>query len=160
MKFTRLEQRVMRDEGFRGTSYKDTVDIWTVGYGSTRLFGVPVKETTICTTEQARAQLRADLYQAIIDCEKLFDTWETLDSIRQEILVNMCYNLGSVGLSNFRNMRSAIRHQEWKRAAEEMVDSKWYSQVGGRGQRLVAAMKSGKWIEDLNGRPAPERPEV
>lgn len=148
MKLDRLEQRVMRDEGFRSTAYQDTVGVWTLGYGSTRMFGVPVKELDTCTTQHARVQLRADLYESIIDCHKLFPNWDQLDDVRQEVLVNMRYNLGAAGLGNFRNMRSALTALNFKRAAEEMVDSKWYTQVGGRGQRLAAAMRTGQWIED------------
>lgn len=148
MNLARLEQRVMRDEGFRATAYQDTVGVWTLGYGSTRMFGVPIKELDRCTKGQARTQLRADLWEAILATGKLFPNLDELDSVRQEILVNMCYNLGERGLGKFVNLRSAVTAQNWKRAAEEMVDSKWYAQVKGRGQRLVAAMKSGTWMED------------
>lgn len=148
MKLDRLEQRVMRDEGFSAVAYLDTEGIWTVGYGTTRLFGRPVKEHDSVTPEQARIQLRADLYGAILDTQKLFSNLGALDDVRQEVLANMAYNLGLARLGEFRNLRSAITALEFRRAAEEMVDSKWYTQVGGRGQRLVAAMKTGQWMEE------------
>lgn len=149
MNLKRLEQRVMNDEGFRATAYLDTVGVWTVGYGSTTLFGRPVKEGDKVTPEQARLQLRADLYGAMICAADLFPRLNELNDVRQEVLVNMSYNLGPNRLAQFRNLRSAIDHLEYRRAAEEMVDSKWYTQVGGRGQRLVAAMKTGQWTENL-----------
>jgi lysozyme len=148
MDFARLEQRIMRDEGWSGVAYLDTVGVWTVGYGSTRILGVPVKEHDSITLKQGRTLLRDDIYQSLIDCQKLFDFFDELDPVRQEILVNMCYYLGVTGLSKFRNMRSALHARQFQRAAEEMVDSKWYTQVGGRGQRLVAAMKTGTWLDD------------
>lgn len=138
----------MKDEGYRGVAYLDTVQVWTVGYGSTRFFGSPVKEHDSVTPEQARIQLRADIFGAIIDTQKLFPRFNELDDVRQEVLVNMCYNLGPNRLAQFRNLRGAIEGLAFNRAAQEMVDSKWYQQVGGRGQRLVAAMKTGRWMEE------------
>jgi lysozyme len=152
MDLARLEQRIMRDEGYRPIAYQDTVHVWTLGYGSTRINGVPVKELDICTKQSARVQLRSDIYQSIIDCHKLFPNWVELGAVRQEVLVNMMYNLGFAGLKSFKSMRSAIQDKAWQRVAEEMVDSKWYSQVGGRGQRLVAAMKSNQWIKEGEAR--------
>ncbi len=32
--------------------------------------------------------------------------------------------------------------QNWERAADEMVDSRWYRQVGARAERLVESMRA------------------
>jgi len=145
MNLERLEKRLMKDEGYSRVAYLDTVGVWTIGFGSTRLFGQPVKEDDSVTEDVARIQLRADIYGAIIDAAQIFPRFNELDDVRQEVLINMSYNLGSHKLTQFKNLRSAVDALEFRRAAEEMVDSKWFTQVGGRGQRLVAAMKTGQW---------------
>lgn len=48
-------------EGLRLSAYLCPAGIWTIGYGSTRLGGKPVKAGDAITAEQAEAQLRADL---------------------------------------------------------------------------------------------------
>lgn len=144
MDLNRLEQQIMNDEGYAALAYQDTAGVWTLGYGSTRMYGIPVKELDICNVYQARTQMRADLYKCIMQTSTLFSNFNDLDSVRQEILVNMCYNLGRRGLSKFLKLREAIENNDFKLAAVEMVDSKWYKDVKTRGIRLVAAMKHGR----------------
>ena len=59
----------------------------------------------------------------------------------QQIIANMMFNLGRPRLSKFRGMKAGVDAKDWNRAAEEMVDSRWYAQVGRRAQRLVERMK-------------------
>ena len=39
-------------------------------------------------------------------------------------------------------MKSAVEESDWERAADEMVDSDWYKQVGDRAKDLVARMRN------------------
>jgi len=39
-------------------------------------------------------------------------------------------------------MRKAIEEKDWSRAADEMVDSRWYKQVTNRAERLVQRMRA------------------
>ena len=48
-------------------------------------------------------------------------------------------------LSRFRNMRAAVLRGDWSSAADEMVDSAWYGQVGRRSRDLVRRMRSVRW---------------
>jgi lysozyme len=54
----------------------------------------------------------------------------------------MMFNLGYSRMSKFKNFRSAIENRNWLKAADEMVDSKWYDQVTNRAKRLVARIKA------------------
>lgn len=74
--------------------------------------------------------------------------WHALGHVRQEIVANMSFNLGrrsdpdDGGLDSFVKFRAALLDEDWEEAADEMVDSDWYDQVGNRSVRLVAAMRS------------------
>ena len=37
---------------------------------------------------------------------------------------------------------SGVDERNWERAADEMVDSRWYAQVGPRAERLVDRMRN------------------
>ena len=39
-------------------------------------------------------------------------------------------------------MKKALLARDYKKAANEMIDSKWYGQVGDRSKRLVKMMRS------------------
>ncbi len=38
-------------------------------------------------------------------------------------------------------MKAGVDARNWQDAADEMVDSRWYRQVGARAERLVARMR-------------------
>lgn len=62
----------------------------------------------------------------------------------QRVLVNMAFNLGRNRLSKFKNMLKAVNEGNYLVAANEMIDSKWYSQVGRRSKELVDIMKDAR----------------
>lgn len=145
MRLVRLERRVSLDEGFRPEAYTDTLGYWTIGYGSRWILGEPVTQDTAPITESvARTLLRAGLWKAALDAQELFPRWSEFDHVRQEVLVNMAYNLGFRGLARFRKLRAAADELDTTSMAAEMVDSRWFDQVGGRAARLVLMMRSGR----------------
>ena len=48
----------------------------------------------------------------------------------------MCFNLGRPRLSNFKKFLAALEEGDYEKAAVEMMDSRWASQVGDRAVRL------------------------
>ena len=62
----------------------------------------------------------------------------------QRVLVNMAFNLGRNRLAKFKNMLRYVNEGNYLMAANEMIDSKWYRQVGRRSKELVDIMKEAK----------------
>ena len=144
MNFNRLETRVMNDEGFRARPYLDSVGVATIGYGSTRVLGEPVSmDWLTIEADVARQLLRGDLYQALVDAQAVFSRFDDLNDVRQEVIVNMTYNLGRRGLAGFKRMIKKSDDLDYVGMAFEMQDSKWFDQVGSRSIRLVLEMRSG-----------------
>jgi len=54
----------------------------------------------------------------------------------------MMFNMGRPRLSKFKNFSRALYEQDWKVAAEEGRDSKWYRQVTNRAERLMTRMEN------------------
>ena len=52
------------------------------------------------------------------------------------------FNLGRPRLSKFTGMKAGVDSRDWKKAADEMIDSAWYRQVPNRAGRLVTRMKA------------------
>ena len=59
----------------------------------------------------------------------------------QAVLIDMSFNLCSNKFSEFEDFRKALLKKDYQKAAAEMVDSKWYSQVGNRSIELVSIVK-------------------
>jgi lysozyme len=66
-----------------------------------------------------------------------------LDHVRQDILINMTYNMGLVGLLKFKKMILALEKKDYQKASIEMLNSKWSSDVGHRAQELATQMIKG-----------------
>jgi len=93
------------------------------------------------TRERAEDLLHNDAAVAWAAAEKLVGTaWDRLIMARRIVVADMAYNLGIQGLAKFKRFLAAVRAGDWSDAASEMEESRWYKQVGNRGQRLKAMM--------------------
>ena len=70
------------------------------------------------------------------------DVWKDLPGDIQEVLVNMCFNLGGTRLGKFKNMLNAVEDHDWERMAVEMEDSRWFKQVGRRSVELQETVRN------------------
>jgi len=94
--------------------------------------------------EQERVDnvFKLDIAVTLDDCHRLYPDWNDLPEECQLIIANMMFNLGYPRLSKFKGMKAAVDARSWDSAADEMVDSKWYTQVPNRARRLVARMRA------------------
>lgn len=68
----------------------------------------------------------------------LTQTYKDFDLMPFEIkamLHDLHYNMGGKSLAQFKNMNAAINAGDWKTAAKELKDSKYFNQTGRRSQR-------------------------
>jgi len=128
------------DEGLRLHAYQDTVGVWTIGWGHT---GPEVKAGLTWTDQEAHAALLADIARAEQQLDARLPWWRRLDDVRQDVIVEMAFNLGVRGLLTFEHMLDAAHAGEWQRAGSLMLLSKWARQVGNRAMRLADMMERG-----------------
>ncbi len=131
-----LRAQLVKHEGLRLKPYKDTVGKWTIGVGR-NLSDVGISEA------EASYLLDNDIRKAVDDASTLVENFETLNDTRQHVLIDMAFNLGRSRLSRFRLMLAAVEAGDFKQAADEMVNSRWYLQVGPRSARLELMMRTG-----------------
>lgn len=76
--------------------------------------------------------------------EKLLQNiiYQKQTEVRKAVLLDMCFNIGYVGLMKFKKMWFALGDRDYTTASREMKDSSWYIQVGTRGKRNVTIMAS------------------
>lgn len=134
-----LRDELVRDEGLRLAAYKDSVGLWTIGVG--HLLGHTQRMTAITKTE-ADALLAVDIYTAMETADRWIPEWRQASEARQRALVNMAFNLGN-RLQTFKRFRASVARGDWKRAAVEMLESKWAQQVGPRALRLRDMIRDG-----------------
>jgi lysozyme len=129
--------QLVRDEGLRLKPYSDTEGKLTIGIGR-NLTDVGI------SVDEAHALLSNDVLRVQKALEAF--TWYTLlDDVRKAALVNMAFNIGVERMFEFTHMLTALRLGNWGDAADEMLDSKWASQVGDRAKRLAQQIRTGEW---------------
>ena len=143
MALTELRRQLIRDEGSRQEGgrhmpYRDSLGFLTIGYGRC-LDRIGISEA------EAAALLDNDIKIAEEAVTANIVGLEGLDAVRRAVVVAMCFNLGLAGLLGFRRFLGALRAQDWPRAADEMLASKWHEQVGSRAERLAEQMRTGEW---------------
>jgi len=143
-----------RDEGYRAEPYRDSLGIWTVAIGrnleANPLTGAEWKqlldagEITVHISRAGAMRLLGPSVRDIeIRCATIFPWWRDCDDVRREVIANLAYNMGFARLAGFRNMLAAMQARDYERAADELADSRWYTQVGERGPRLVEQLRTG-----------------
>ena len=135
------------DEGVVYDIYLDHLGLPTFGVGhlileSDEEFGRPVG--TPVTEERVRSCFERDLDTAIGECRTLYGegAFGDLPDEVQQILVNMMFNMGRPRLSGFKKFNAAIEAGDWKEAAKEGRDSRWYDQVTNRAERLMERLEN------------------
>lgn len=123
-------------EGYRDRVYKDTVDKQTIGYGWN------IDDTPICR-EAAEVQLKYQVELAEKEVRKAIDFFGNLTKARQEVLVEMSFNMGIKGLMTFKNTLKLMESSKHEEAAAQMLKSKWAEQVGQRARTLAAKYAKG-----------------
>lgn len=130
-----------KDEGCSLTAYKDTLGVWTIGYGHT---GPEVHAGLVWKQEHADAELTGDILAHNYALLKALPWVPGLDPVRRRVLQNMCFNLGINGLLGFHNTLHFVQIGEYGEAADGMAASLWAKQVKGRARRLAQEMRTGE----------------
>jgi len=140
--FVQIKEDLTRHEGCKTTVYLCTESIPTAGIGHA-LFGL--EEMAVgdeVSMEQVLEWFKEDCDTAVKDCCAIFLNFASLPDQVKRVLVNMAFNIGRPRLSKFKNMITAVNEGNWVKAADEMVDSRWYNQVGNRSVELENWMRN------------------
>tara|TARA_R110000850_G_C9579275_1_gene425967 strand:- start:24 stop:467 length:444 start_codon:yes stop_codon:yes gene_type:complete len=144
MNIEELQHQISIDEGLVEEIYLDHLGLPTFGIGHLILetdeehgqeVGTPVSK------ERINQCFESDLQNVLSDCEILYSDFYELPEEAQQIIANMMFNMGRTRLSKFKGMKAGVDSRDWGKAAEEMIDSRWYNQVTNRAERLVNRMR-------------------
>lgn len=131
-----LFEQLKRHEGFRSRPYRDSVGVNSIGFGR-NLDHVGISES------EAEMLLTHDVNIAINELNHNFSFFTSLNSARQDVLINMVFNLGITRFKTFRKAIGYIEKGHFTLAAIEMLDSLWAEQVGFRALELAEQMRTG-----------------
>ena len=145
MNLEKLREQLAIDEGKVLEIYHDHLGYPTFGIGhlileSDKEFGEPLG--TPISEERVVECFERDVEAVLEDCEKLYKDFDELPEEAQQIIANMMFNMGLSRLSKFKKMKAAVDNRDWKEAAVQGRDSRWYNQVTNRAERLMKRLEN------------------
>lgn len=150
--FCWIAKRLIEHEGLRLSPYICPAGKKTIGVGR-NLEDNPLtpKEKRACgdyehgiTRNCAMMLLKNDVERCLLELNGL-NCWHILDLERQYALLDMCFQLGFVGLKKFKKMLKALEIKDFKLASYHCLDSEYAKQTPQRAKRIAKLIKEGKW---------------
>lgn len=129
MNLETLKKSLKAHEGVKASLYKDTEGHITGGVGHN--FDNPLPEKLIDLI------LDFDVTVAIEELDRAFPSWRIHSTARQNVLIELMFNLGAPRLGQFTRFWFALSHKDYVTAAKELLQSKWATQVKGRANTLA-----------------------
>ena len=130
-----LVDTIKEHEGYRASVYMDTLGKPTIGYGF--LIEALELEEDICDLILMRK-----LEKLVNTIRFKFNWFDDMPDKAQDVIINMCYQLGVNGFAKFSKTIEHFKKREWMEGSKEMLRSKWYMQTPNRAKELSETVKS------------------
>jgi lysozyme len=139
------------EEGYRERVYYCSEHYPTIGIG-TKLGSknAPLEHYTFTVSEKVAKAMLDDEVSSIVKLLVGYRWYTQLDENRQTIIKSMAYQMGVSGLLKFRNMIAALEAQDWQRAHDQALDSRWARQTPKRANRHADVLLTGD-LESVYG---------
>jgi len=131
-------KRIKEHEGFSPTVYEDTLGYKTVGYGHLVTLKDEFVIGEVYSTDDLEDVFEDDYKIAFDNAHDLLEDedvpfHETVESV----LIEMAFQLGLPRLKKFVNFIQGLKDQDYKKASDEMIDSRWAKQTPNRAEGLA-----------------------
>ena len=139
-------QNIIKDEGTvrnregQHIAYRCPADKLTIAYGR----NIDSEGGLGLSENEAQYLLKNDVRRVFYECVDTVWNFSGLSKVRQTVLLNMCFQLGLTRFRTFKKMLAALRADDFKTAAEEMLDSKAAKQTPERYKRFSDVMRMGR----------------
>ncbi len=134
----RLIDQLIRHEDLRLKPYRCPAGRLTIGVGrNLDAHGI--------SRAEAMLLLKNDIDRSVSEAHRIIPKFQSLDEVRQVVLIDMIFNLGATRFMRFRDLLAAITGADFAAAALAMEESRWCGQVGERCFRLSEMMYTGRW---------------
>ena len=135
MQIERLKDQLKIHEGVVLKLYKCSAGYYTCGVGrNIQANGISM--------EEAELMLANDIDDCIVDLKRNIGFFDDLPETIQEVMVNLCFNIGINKLLNFKKTIGFLRDAKYLEAGNEILRSKWSKQVGQRSHDLADMIRS------------------
>lgn len=149
MNYEKLKDSLIKNEGLELKVYTCPKGFKTVGVGRNL-------ETKGLTKSEALGMLSNDIMDSKLFLEDFIKDFDLLNDVRQNVLIEMVFNLGQGGFKKFKKMIEALNKKDFETASKEMLNSKWHNdfiamrkdknEKETRSYKLALQMSKGEFI--------------
>ena len=144
MDIEKLRDQLKIDEGCVNSVYLDHLNLPTVGIGHLvtewdEEYGKPVG--TPISDDRVNELFDQDVQVTIDECKVLFDDFDDLPEEAKQVIANLMFNMGRPRLSKFVKFREAVRNRDWVESGRQLKESRYYTQVTARADRLIKRLE-------------------
>ena len=132
-----LIDNIKASEGFRSKVYKCTAGHDTIGYG----FAI---KDLVLSKGMCDKILESKVAELKLRIDQKFPFVSELPEIVQDVVIEMCYQMGVSGFSKFKKTIDHLMRNDFPLAAKEMLDSRWAVQTPNRANRLSNYVKNAR----------------
>lgn len=138
----RLKQQLKKHEGVRTHAYACSENKITVGVGRNLDSdgGIGLSE------DEIDYLLENDIWRCMKEVA-FFPWFSEINEVRQDAMINMCFNLGISRLRGFKNALASMEEHDYEMAANHFLDSRWAQQVGNRAVEVTEMIRTGQYPE-------------
>jgi GH24 family phage-related lysozyme (muramidase) len=145
MDIDKLREDLIIDEGTKNEIYLDHLGLPTFGIGHLvtewdEEYELPVG--TAVSPDRVNQCFQVDVYGTIDECKILFEDFDELPEEVQLIIGNLMFNMGRPRLSKFVLFRQAVKDRDWIECGNQLKNSRYYTQVTARADRLIARLQA------------------
>jgi len=134
----RLQRLLIKHEGFKLEPYRDSLGNLTVGVGRNL-------DSVGLYREEVLYMLDNDIARCDRELRHNFKWYLGLSDVRQDAMINLCFNLGITRLLGFKKALAAMARDDFDEAADEFLDSRWATQVGDRATDVTNMIRTGRY---------------
>jgi len=135
-----LKKRIRDHEGFVPKPYLDSLGKATIGYGHL----ITDEDNFELDKEYSKDELlklfEKDFEKAQMGADQLVGHIQELHIEAKNVITEMVFQLGTMGVRKFKNMIAALEARDYQRASLEMLDSRWHAQTTNRCESLSKIM--------------------
>ena len=143
-KFESLQDMILRHEGLRLKPYRCPAGKLTIGVGRN------IEDNGI-TKSEARVLLDNDIDRCIVELWDIFhpgrrqgEDLHVGTAAVENALLDLLFNIGKTRFLTFKKMIAAIKARDYGLAADELLDSRYATQVPSRAAELAEMIRKGR----------------
>ena len=135
-----LREMLRRHEGVRNFVYLCSEGYETIGVGRN------IADSGLGLSEdEVDYLLDNDIKRVKTELSDEYFWFGALNEARQEAMIDLSFNLGQTRLRGFKKALDAMSTEDFDRAADEFMDSRWSEQVGHRATEVTEMIRTGEY---------------